>query len=441
MKKIYNPISFDINLRSTLAEDKPNFPFHVDHFRFILGTVVELLITRDDTNGYVNVSSKILDDKIKHASKCLRWLVKHRFLECDDLFVVRKKCRGYRLLDPYASEPLVAIELTKTTLVKASDYDERMKRKYHFMHRWLNEKLTIDREAAYRYAYDVLANDTSKIFKDPKTRINRIVNTVDRIHRNDQRFRIDPNVGRSHTNLTVLKSELRNFMLYDGQRIVCIDIKNSQPFISTVLFPVGGVSSKVNLLSSPLSVTSSLSPDPWNSPLHIRKNTYEPSTLLYIDLCCRGVLYEYIEPRLKAYIGDAITDRKALKAVVFQTIFSRNTIPLSIEWSAPKRLFKELFPEVFAAYERIKAGKHNALACYLQRLEAQVMLDRIARRISEEHPTLPIWSIHDSICTLVGHEEYVASIIRQEMTDRIGYTPTVDFQYWTPDNLNQQSVA
>jgi hypothetical protein len=49
-------------------------------------------------------------------------------------------------------------------------------------------------------------------------------------------YSVDDNVGRFHSNLTNIKKELRNYITYDDQKLVNIDIKNSQPFFSTLLF-------------------------------------------------------------------------------------------------------------------------------------------------------------------------------------------------------------
>lgn len=46
---------------------------------------------------------------------------------------------------------------------------------------------------------------------------------------------VDNNIGRFHSNLTNLKKELRSCITYDGLKLVNIDVRNSQPFLSTCL--------------------------------------------------------------------------------------------------------------------------------------------------------------------------------------------------------------
>jgi len=49
-------------------------------------------------------------------------------------------------------------------------------------------------------------------------------------------FSVDSTAGRLHTNLTNLKSDLRNYLTYDGKTLVAVDIRNSQPYLSLALF-------------------------------------------------------------------------------------------------------------------------------------------------------------------------------------------------------------
>ena len=50
----------------------------------------------------------------------------------------------------------------------------------------------------------------------------------------------------------------------------------------------------------------------------------------------------------------------------------------------------------------------------LQRIESEIMIQNVCKRISLEHPALPIFTIHDSVLTTDGNQEYVAKIIKEE---------------------------
>ncbi|RCR67503.1 hypothetical protein [Larkinella punicea] len=77
-----------------------------------------------------------------------------------------------------------------------------------------------------------------------------------------------------------------------------------------------------------------------------------------------------------------------------------------------KEIFRDLFPNVMRLFELIKSQQHRTLALLLQNIESEIFLNRIARRIAQERPDLPIFTIHDSIVTTVGNETYVKMIMR-----------------------------
>jgi len=80
----------------------------------------------------------------------------------------------------------------------------------------------------------------------------------------------------------------------------------------------------------------------------------------------------------------------------------------------------------------MKKKKDKAdLAKLLQRIEAHLILDVICKRIAKEKPNLTIFTIHDSIITIKGNESYVSSVIRDELTKKVGLTPTLKIEYWT----------
>ena len=76
-------------------------------------------------------------------------------------------------------------------------------------------------------------------------------------------------------------------------------------------------------------------------------------------------------------------------------------------------------------------SKHtNFLAVLLQRIESYLVLEIICKRIALERPKLPIYTIHDSIVTTIGNEEYVKSIMVEMLKSYIGHEPKLKFEYW-----------
>jgi hypothetical protein len=58
------------------------------------------------------------------------------------------------------------------------------------------------------------------------------------------------------------------------------------------------------------------------------------------------------------------------------------------------------------------------------------MIQSVAKRISRERPDLPIFTIHDSIATTIGNEEYVKSIVKEEAYRITGLRVKLGMEYW-----------
>lgn len=49
-----------------------------------------------------------------------------------------------------------------------------------------------------------------------------------------------------------------------------------------------------------------------------------------------------------------------------------------------------------------------------------------------EKPTLPIFTIHDSVATLQGYEDYVANVITEEVKKLTDLDVKLGYEYWNP---------
>src|SRR5690606_18322266 len=109
-------------------------------------------------------------------------------------------------------------------------------RKYRHLSKWLNDSLEIDFERALAYINELYKIDVTEGFEKAILKQNSAMYNVHKLSMHDYYCSVDPTVGRFHTPLTTLKGPLRNFLTYDGRPLVSIDIKNSQPYFSTILF-------------------------------------------------------------------------------------------------------------------------------------------------------------------------------------------------------------
>jgi hypothetical protein len=182
---------------------------------------------------------------------------------------------------------------------------------------------------------------------------------------------------------------------------------------------------------------------------------------LYEYLVTSGIFYEYMVSEIRSRLGDYFFDkgwiydidkdevientfepRVIVKKIMFQVFFSKNQTSTKV-----KGLFAEIFPSVDYAFRYIKANnklkrdKHKELAHRLQRKESDIMLNMVVPEISKRMPSVPIWTIHDSIVTTVGNEVAIRQIMEKIFQREIGHTPTLLVEYWCKDCRREDRMA
>ncbi|MFN5847040.1 MAG: hypothetical protein ACK43K_00985, partial [Chitinophagales bacterium] len=119
--------------------------------------------------------------------------------------------------------------------------------------------------------------------------------------------------------------------------------------------------------------------------------------------------------------------RKKAKKMLMNLLFGENDYKYFFDIAS---VLRKVFPTVYDTFYFIKYNKHNSLACFLQNLEANLVLDIACKIISEERPELEIFSIHDSIVTTEGNEEYVNGVLHEVLNRHIGLPPSLKNEKW-----------
>ncbi len=141
-----------------------------------------------------------------------------------------------------------------------------------------------------------------------------------------------------------------------------------------------------------------------------------------------------IADEIKLETGHIFSDRKSVKEVFFTILFTANQF-IGQDKAIYKRVFKNRFPYVYKVFAEIKKNDKTFLAILLQRIEARIILEMVCLRISQERPRLPIYTVHDSIATIKGNEDYVASVMEETLESMIGIKPALKVEYWTQTEL------
>ncbi len=442
------PISVDVE--GFLKKYPPPFKYKIDYFYYIVDYLVRGMDMEDldDNAGYVNLNAKKLQ-KVNHVyKKYLNHLLQHKFLRTDMKYVVGKKSKGY-LINRYTDSTTFAfkkIPITDFVIHKKKRREinelaavtEATKREYPYLTKWF-DGLSIDRYSALEELERIFPIKSTGIRGTQKGKASNLAKrykalmAINKIKDKKFYYNIDENVGRFHSNLTNLKKELRNYITYQGQKLVNIDIKNSQPLFSTLLlnkefyspdtlYNISSIPNYQSLLSNSYHSYSSYI-------IMVVKSldkTYYQDINDYIKYVNSGSFYEQI---FGIMYPDQQFDKAKAKTMMFMIYFSRNNY-MGQPKAEPKKRFKKLFPRTYEVFRLLKLCDYTALSRILQRIESNVIIQNVVPRISRERPDLPIFTIHDSIVTTVGNENYVADIIQQEILRITGLEAKLGMEYW-----------
>ena len=138
----------------------------------------------------------------------------------------------------------------------------------------------------------------------------------------------------------------------------------------------------------------------------------------YLRACEDGRLYEELmEP------GD---DRAKFKTRLFADVyFGDPGYP-----SLLRDRFQQMYPTVAGVLRDLKRRGHKHPARLMQSYESTLFIAVVCRRLTQEHPGIPIFTIHDSILTVPDGMELVRRIILEEFA-KLGVCPSLKTEDYT----------
>ncbi len=246
--------------------------------------------------------------------------------------------------------------------------------------------------------------------------------------------------GRYYWNVSGLWRHLRPYLRYDGQPMVNIDVKCSQPlfFVLLMMGEMDRFSSFSPILTSPISLSSSL------SSLMIENGPPGPSLPPYIALTyddawgrlkpdIQGFITQVVNPdcdiyehlgRLAGCADDPRTPVK--KKSTFHILYGTNKKTTPYQTAMDTH-----YPNVMAFIKAYKERHgYESLAQEMQRQESTWMFNQVCKRLTTEHPEIPLFPIHDSLMTLPEHAETVKRTMEEELF-RLGVKPQLNVEDYT----------
>jgi hypothetical protein len=475
MKKIFIPDSVDMMSLSAKAKGVIS-PYKEEKLAYIMHAIIYRHAIRKDSkldDDYIPLSGAILKDVLGNNYLDYKsFLQKEGIIESDGQYYPGKSSMGYRITKQHegkikryeVKDMVTARNISKVEVVNVDTTDPNYN---SGIYNWYTDgKLRVDSSLAKEYTeviytyknsdeerWDVerLPNGT-KNRKNPYFQYANMTINIEKIVEGEFNAHFDQKVYRFHSVLTNCKKELRHALEYDGEQLVAVDLCNSQPYLSSVLFKEDFWDGKGKFSISNLPITSS---SIFPSPSSLLSNSNLLSFIMilkihsgtgsgkgskdleeYIEAVSKGSFYEDFQKSVKDKLKKELK-RDEIKKTMFTVLFTGNQYSGQRK-ADKKRLFKKTFPSVYEIFSQIKKSKKQNLAILLQQIESYIFTQRIALRLTTDYPTIPFWTIHDSVVTTKTHIELVEKIVREELLDCIGLPPTLKREYWDKKVLQKE---
>lgn len=449
----------NLDLDSLIRDNPPPIlGFHIDYLVYMVSLLIEIpLKNKDIEMDFIPINSKLAQRRVRDYRKYLDYLISSEVILEDKQYIVGSKSRGFKFTEIFQVKAKL-VTLTKKTLIKSLkefkdiNYSScdlgnyfstsksskliNQKSDLSYITNWLNSKLTVDfseAEACLLRLKEIENSDPE--IKNANERFIYRHATLLKFHRGIFLPSEDHTAGRLHSTLSQIKGDLRPFIKYDGMKLVAIDIVNSQPYLAvSLLNPIKFEENNIMNIITTINPKNNTQLYPIMLVKMIKEISNSDNTKLFIETVSSGRFYEDFGLILKkSKIIDVDLDetstRKKAKQITFSSLFSPNT---AIAYREEVKIFRNVFPSVFEVFKLIKLGKgqHNTLAILLQHLEATLVLHRACKIIYEEYPEIPIFTLHDSIITTVGNENYVNGVLINVLSEAIGITPKLKVERW-----------
>lgn len=454
---LFVPKIFVDNVNEIIASYPPVLPHRKvkkDVFFFILHQIIMLPIVIEDFQKYLYtpLSSKKMREFHKNWKHYANYLIDNNVIETDNKYIPDEKAIGYRLAEAYQEHELQKVEVSDYTLKKALAKIKSTKpvpKEFRFLQKNL-DKLEIDVNNAITFFEILIHKQIADERRSGKFKTEKAINWL-KEHKtksfDSSKFPVlelntgikghfDQNIYRFHSPITRMKKEMRNFLKYDGQEMVNIDIKNSQPyFLSAILTPEFFDVENTRILSlsnKRIQKNNKLQ----SSTIMMAKNELsldKQDVQEYKNLVVSGEFYEFFLYHI-AQMGKSniIPDRNTAKTATLSMLYEKNDARYP-KLMLMRYIFSEAFPTVFKIMNLVKKDNYKTLSKYLQRIESISVIHEIALKIHRSNPQIPIITIHDSISTTLEHEATVKDIIHSELHNLVGVAPMLESEYWRSD--------
>lgn len=446
---------------------------------FILDVIIRMSQQRKwrdyyDLYGGYPVQSRILNQIIGNRyTSILNLLESHGVITRGKSYQTGSQSKLIAFTDKYATANHRILTLSKDApIVKRIQQNriEHEKRnqaellKISYVTKWFDaQRLTLDSKSAHSFIefYKMKMSDLTpdplpkgRTEEEVKARINLRVNSmVDTFKKVDTGYWGLKKTGqdrRLHSVVSNTKKELRSLYLYDGQPMVSIDIKASQPFLLTLLLNPTSWGEK-NIVSQVfpeiLSKITKTKLKHLNNAL-LMFGTFSETLYQqgfqgngFQDFNWEDDFYHYLVDKAKmegdtSVFPDRATVKRKMMMILFDDGAYMENDPGFLSFSKwfPKEATLISMIKKFSREAKLKEPNEeglNFLPILLQRIESQLILEKACKRVTEELPDAPIIPVHDCVMTTEDYSKQVAEVIKKVLQEETGLIPGIKIEKGT----------
>lgn len=326
-------------------------------------------------------------------------------------------------------------------------------KKTRHLTKWLNGGyVTIDYDAALTYI------NTSEMLSDEQKISRRY--QLEALKMGQWFYSRDGKDNRLHSNLTSLPKDLKPYLLHNGNKLISLDLKSSQPFMLAGILNLI-INKEFDMLENLISgIVFKSRLDKMNGVLSVMiPKMLEPIAIIeireFVSLIVNSDVYEYIgshfshkflaELKKGGTISDLFyNDDKGVKVKKrFETIrdYSKRVF-LEYLYCSPKsseKRYKEvraMFPDCineFVDFLKERNTKHKwakgDFAIILQNIESRLFLDVISKEFAKQYPNEFIATVHDSFLITQHSSQRIQNIAERQIKNRLGIKPVLKMEY------------
>lgn len=404
-------------------------------------------------------------------------------------------CQGYRLCPEFNTGEVLWKTIPSKFQRRIEKHQKKKNRdnfddsKYAFLYNQFKiNKLSFDpsvNEYIDAFGKELLSRAKGNEFQTNMVlnRIGRWLYYIEKIENDNIWRNVSPSNWRLNSTITHLKRTLRPFLLCNGQRLGEVDVNASHPYILTSvmkdefitgndgIFNLQTISPRVFHKLLEAGYITSYSCDNTYSFGYTSYSGTTMHTEFNLDLGSStgdnkktisfmwGSFYNEMEMesiksyqqapfskdfyrylvgfiKSKAEINTQDEDvlRERMKKNMRLELFDDNK--KHRENGHYLKMFKELYPGVDKwIYALLKIIGKTDFSYLLQRAESYIVLDLISRDFHEKHPSAPIFTIHDAICTYPDYIPTLVDITNRHFMDIIGTQVGLKIKTWQPEPL------